>query len=383
MIDMNMLSTQDFGRFAKEHETMRILTEQVSHPFALTVRAKTVLFGDPRSCLLLKEIRRVAPSSATVLISGETGTGKEIVARYVHELSPRAERPFVAVNCGAFSESLVDSELFGHEKGAFTGAVNAKEGWFEAANGGTLFLDEVGDLPLNIQVKLLRILQEREVVRLGSRTPKAIDVRLVAATNVDLALAVENGHFREDLFFRLNVMSLQVPALRERPGDILPLTEHFLRLHGEQAGLQEVVLSPEAIQRLLDHPWTGNIRELENVLHRAVVISQDGHIEPEDLLLASRSARLPDLPQPGGASSLPQGLDKVLREIFDQGGPDIHHRIDAAVVTAAYHYCHENQLHTAQLLGISRNILRAKLATLGFIPGRAQPEPAQKCHMSC
>ena len=363
---------------------MRILTQQASHPFALTVRAKTVLFGDPRSCILLKEIRRVAPSSATVLISGETGTGKEIVARYLHELSALAERPFVAVNCGAFSESLVDSELFGHEKGAFTGAQNAKEGWFEAANGGTLFLDEVGELPLNVQVKLLRVLQEREVVRLGSRTAKAIDVRLVAATNVDLEAAVAGGSFREDLYFRLNVMSLQVPALRDRPADILPLTEHFLRLHGEQAGLQDVFLSPEAIQRLLDHPWTGNIRELDNALHRAVLISQNGHIEPEDLLLGSRpaphSAASVPAPEPGLA-----GLERVLRAIFEGGGPDIYQQIDGAVVTAAYQFCHQNQLHAAQLLGISRNILRAKLATLGFIPGRAVPSPGplQKTNLSC
>jgi len=365
---------------------MRIFTQQNPQPPALTVRSRTVLFRDPRSCRLLKEIRRVAPSSATVLISGETGTGKEIVARYVHELSPRAEQPFVAVNCGAFSESLVDSELFGHEKGAFTGAISSREGWFEAADGGTLFLDEVGDLPLPVQVKLLRILQEREVVRLGSRTAKPIDVRLVAATNVDLEAAVLGGQFREDLFFRLNVLSLQVPALRERPLDILPLTEHFLRLHAGPAGLDEVTLSSEAIQRLLDHPWTGNIRELENVLHRALIISQDGHIEAEDLLLGSGLVRVPaPTPPPAAPDSLVRNMDGMLREIFDRGDPDIHQQIDAAVVTAAFHYCGQNQLQTARLLGISRNILRAKLAELGFIPGRgARPNtPLQRQHLSC
>jgi len=363
---------------------MRIFAQQNPEFHALTVRARTVIFGDPRSSSLLREIRRIAPSAATVLIMGETGTGKEIVARYIHELSPRAERPFVAVNCGAFSDSLVDSELFGYERGAFTGAIGSKEGWFEAANGGTLFLDEVGDLPINIQVKLLRILQEREVVRLGSRSPKAIDVRLLAATNVNLEAAVQSGRFREDLYFRLNVMALKVPALRERPGDILPLTEHFLRLYAEPEGLHEVSLTAEAVQRLLDHPWTGNIRELENVLHRAVLMSQNGRIGPEELLLGSA------LPRAQESSSLEregsiQDLDAVLREIFDRGGTDVYQQIDGTVVTAAYQYCHQNQLQTARLLGISRNILRAKLASLGLIAGRSTQADliSQDIHTGC
>jgi sigma-54-specific transcriptional regulator len=182
---------------------MPVLTLPDAAARSLTVRAKALVFHDPRSQALLQRIRQLAPSDATVLIVGETGTGKEIVARHVHQLSARAPQPFVAVNCGAFSETLVESELFGHERGAFTGATASKPGWFEAAQGGTLFLDEIGDLPPAVQVKLLRVLQEREVVRLGSRQPVPIDVRLLAATNVDLQQAVLAGRFREDLYYRL------------------------------------------------------------------------------------------------------------------------------------------------------------------------------------
>jgi len=348
---------------------MRILSLPNPAAHALTVRARAVIFGDPRSCELLRDIRRIAPSSATVLVQGETGTGKEIVARYIHELSPRADRPFVAINCGAFTETLIDSELFGYEKGAFTGAIGAKEGWFEAAHGGTLFLDEIGDLPLNIQVRMLRVLQEREVVRLGSRVAKPVDVRLVAATNVDLELAVEQGRFREDLFFRLNVMSLKVPALRDRPGDILPLTEHFLRIYSEQAGHSDISLGSDAVRMLLDHPWSGNIRELENVLHRAAFMSPDGRIEAEHLLLSGSAPRSPEVPRRRNSG---QGgdLEALLRGLFDRGGEDIYQEIDGTIIKAAYEYCHHNQLQTAKLLGISRNVLRAKLAALGFIAAR-------------
>ncbi len=190
---------------------MSVITHPHARELTKSVRATVLVFNDPRSRELLERIERLAPSEANALVIGETGTGKELVARHIHALSGRSGGPFVAVNCGAFAESLVESELFGHEKGAFTGALQSKAGWFEAANGGTLFLDEIGDLPPSIQVKLLRVLQEREVVRLGSRRPIPIDVRLVAATNVDLADAVVAGHFREDLFYRLHVATIQLP----------------------------------------------------------------------------------------------------------------------------------------------------------------------------
>jgi sigma-54-specific transcriptional regulator len=341
---------------------------------SLTVRARALVFEDPCSRELLRQIRQIAPSEATALVVGETGTGKEIVARYVHELSRRASGPFVAVNCGAFSENLVDAELFGHERGAFTGATMAKGGWFEAAQGGTLFLDEIGDLPLSLQVKLLRVLQEREVVRLGSRTPIPIDVRLVAATNVDLAAAVRAGRFREDLFFRLNVASLTVPPLRARPGDILPLTEYFLRIHGQRCGVDDPSLTDEAVQKLLDHGWPGNVRELENVLHRAVLTSQNGLIRPDDLSLGSSGLGAPGAETPPPPFAVGP-LERALLPLFEQGGSELFERITSAVVAEAYQFCHENQVQTANLLGISRNVLRARLATAGLIAGRRDKSP--------
>src|SRR6188768_3801446 len=199
--------------------SMKLLTLTDNARHSLTIRAKALVFEDPKSRAALERLHQIAPSDATVLVTGETGTGKEIVARHVHDLSLRRESAFVPVNCGALTESLVESELFGHERGAFTGAIASKPGWFEAASGGTLFLDEVGDLPLSIQVKLLRVLQEGEVVRVGARQPVRVDVRLIAATNVLLEEAVAAGHFREDLFYRLNVASLVLPPLRERLGD--------------------------------------------------------------------------------------------------------------------------------------------------------------------
>ncbi|MDU7557452.1 MAG: sigma 54-interacting transcriptional regulator, partial [Pseudomonas sp.] len=251
---------------------MSLITHPHARELTKSVRATVLVFKDPRSLELLNRIERLAPSDANALIMGETGTGKELVARHIHSLSYRRDEPFVAVNCGAFAESLVESELFGHEKGAFTGATTSKAGWFEAAKGGTLFLDEIGDLPLNMQVKLLRVLQEREVVRLGSRTPIPINVRLVAATNVNLADAVVAGNFREDLFYRLHVATIRLPALRERPGDILPLAEFFLEEHCQRLGYNRATLSPECERKLLDHSWPGTIRELENSIHHALLV---------------------------------------------------------------------------------------------------------------
>ena len=264
----------------------RVLTLPQSDRQPLTVRAKALVFDDPASRALLEEISRVAPSEATVLITGETGTGKEIVARHVHALSARRAGPFVAVNCGSFPDSLVEAELFGHERGAFTGATGTKAGWFEAAQGGTLFLDEVGDLPPRVQVSLLRGLQEREVVRIGSRASIPIDVRLVAATNVDLVEAVGAGRFREDLYYRLAVAPLRLRPLRERPGDIVALARHFLAAYQQRFGGQAVVLEQAAVDRLLTHPWPGNIRELENAIHHALLVCRDGQVTAADLRLA-------------------------------------------------------------------------------------------------
>jgi sigma-54-specific transcriptional regulator len=316
------------------------------------------------------------------MILGETGTGKEIVARHLHQLSRRSAGPLVAVNCGAFSPSLVESELFGHERGAFTGALTGQPGWFEAAQGGTLFLDEIGDLPPAVQVRLLRVLQEREVVRLGSRQPIPIDVRLIAATNVDLEEAVRAGRFREDLYYRLNVAPLSIPPLRERPRDIPPLARHFAELYGRRLGGPPAILTPEAMLRLLEHRWPGNIRELENVIHHALLVGRAGRIGPDDLRLARvgpvaapSPAGPPSAPARGGAE---QTLDAALLDLFEEGHPNLWERIEEAVMRAAYRYSEKNQLQTARLLGISRNVVRARLIQFGDLIGAPRPGPARE-----
>ena len=341
-----------------------ILTLPNADDQTLTVRAKALVFEDPASLKLLRRIEQVAPSDATVLVTGETGTGKEIVARHLHDLSRRARAPFVGVNCGAFSDMLVESELFGHERGAFTGATGTKAGWFEVAQGGTLFLDEIGDLPLPIQVKLLRVLQEDEVVRVGSTRPIATDVRLIAATNVNLAEAMDAGHFREDLFYRLNVTTIDIPALRERPGDIIPLAEYFLEHYARRLAAASVELRPNAIRALLEHPWPGNIRELENAMHHALLVCADGKIGADDLRLASRSPRMSaPAVEPVADDSL--ALERALLALFESKGEGLFELVERTLFTTAYEYCDENQLQTARLLGISRNVVRARLMQYG------------------
>jgi sigma-54-specific transcriptional regulator len=330
-----------------------------------SLRASALVFEDLRSKALLERIRLIGPSAANVLVTGETGTGKELIARHVHKLSPRADGPFVAVNCGAFSESLVESELFGHERGSFTGATVARAGWFEAARGGTLFLDEIGDLPFSMQVKLLRVLQERQVVRLGSRTPVAIDVRVVAATNVNLEDAVAAGRFREDLYYRLQVATLHIPPLRERPGDILPLAQHFLGVYGGRLGLKDPALSAETIDVLVSgHSWPGNTRELENVIHHALLVCRENVVRPEDLRLSPLRPRL----VLNGPAEPGEALHDALLALFEDGRSNLYAEIDTAITKTAYEFCHRNQVQTARLLGISRNVVRAKLMQCGELP---------------
>lgn len=351
---------------------MSSLTLPNARELTKSIRATVLVFEDPRSQELLRRIERLAPSEANALIMGETGTGKELVARHVHKLSRRRDAPFVAVNCGAFPESLVESELFGHEKGAFTGATSTKAGWFEAANGGTLFLDEIGDLPLSMQVKLLRVLQEREVVRVGSRTPIPIDVRLVAATNVNLADAVVAGHFREDLFYRLHVATIRLPALRERPGDILPLARFFIDEHCQRLGYASAQLSEEAERKLLTHSWPGNIRELENAIHHALLVCRRELIQPGDLHLVDMTGQLQNQARQLVAMNTKQvgvdDLENVLMALFDSNLPNLFDLIEESVFRTAYQYCHGNQLQTGRLLGISRNIVRARLEKIGELP---------------
>ena len=331
-----------------------------------THKANAHVFADPRSKTLLEYIQQIAPSDASVLIKGETGTGKELIARQIHQLSHRRNKPFIAVNCGAFSESLVESELFGHEKGAFTGALSANAGWFEAANGGTIFLDEIGDLSKRIQVKLLRVLQEREVVRLGSRKQIPIDVRVLAATNVNLEQAITADRFREDLYYRLNVANLELSPLRERVGDILPLAQHFIDTYASRLGYGQIQMSAGAKQQLLQYAWPGNIRELENAIHHALLVCSNQLIEPADLQLSS----LLKEPRPGSFSVQKDRqeedlLQYVLEQLFEQQQGNVHAHLEDQLFRAAYRYSQYNQVHTASLLGLSRNIVRARLIELG------------------
>lgn len=362
-----------------------LITLPDSASLALSIRAKALLFHDPRSLAVLEQVERVAASDATVLVVGETGTGKELIARHIHKRSGR-DGPFIAVNCGAFSESLIDAELFGHESGAFTGANQARAGWFEAANGGTLFLDEIGDLPLALQVKLLRVLQERQVVRLGSRRAIPLDVRLVAATNVELHRAVEAQHFRADLYFRLSVATIELPSLRERPGDILPLARHFMSVYGGKLSLPGPQLSPEARSALLAYAWPGNIRELENVIHYALIVCRDGIVRAGDCRfsplgltgsVASSSppeakavepARQPAEPDPLAA------LEHAIDELMDSRQPQLLSTIESLVVRLGFARCHDNQVQTARLLGVTRNTLRTLLKRHGLLAVSARSE---------
>ncbi|MGN6392181.1 MAG: sigma-54-dependent transcriptional regulator [Gemmatimonadales bacterium] len=269
---------------------------------------------------VMKTLARVAPSQATVLVLGETGTGKELVARTIHRFSERAERRFVAVNCSALAEGLLESELFGHVRGAFTGAGTARPGLFREADRGTLFLDEIGDISPALQARLLRALQEHEIVPVGSETPIRVDVRVLAATHRDLPELVRQGRFREDLYYRLNVVTLTLPPLRARPQDIPLLIDHFLRELAERHGRGPVAVDPEAQRRLLAYDWPGNIRELQNVLERAMLLAEQDVIGPEHLPADLRPARgTAPIPVPASTAEAPtpaplRSLDEVDRE---------------------------------------------------------------------
>ncbi|MFS2225924.1 aliphatic sulfonate ABC transporter substrate-binding protein [Pantoea sp. B65] len=326
---------------------------------------------DPASIAFQSVLDRLAPTDATVLIVGETGTGKEVVARYLHHHSPRRQQPFLAVNCGALTESLAESELFGHEKGAFTGAAERHQGWFEAAEGGTLLLDEIGELSLPLQVKLLRVLQEREVTRVGSRRPVKVNVRVIAATHVDLAYAIRERRFREDLYYRLNVAAVTLPPLRQRREDIPLLADHFLTLYARRLGRPQLRLSDDTLATLMDYPWPGNIRELENTLHNAVLLSKEPLITPRQLRLTPVSNEL--LAEGDGA------LDSFIRQQLQSNEGQSWQRVTDALVRNAFELSNGNQLQAATLLGISRNTLRTHLGHQGLIkPRRSLAGGAQR-----
>jgi len=295
---------------------------------------------------VLSLVRRVAPSDATVLIRGESGTGKELIARALHYASPRAAGPLVKVNCAALAESLLEAELFGHEKGAFTGAVASRKGRFELADGGSIFLDEIGDLPPHLQVKLLRVLQEREFERVGSSRPIKVDVRLLAATHRNLEALVREGRFREDLYYRINVVTIVLPPLRERREDLPPLIEHFLRAFAGKNGKTVRGLTREAREALLRYDYPGNIRELENLMERAVVLTRDDVIGVEDLPLTLETPA-PGAGEGAGLIAAVEGLERrMIRDALAKADG--------------------TQTRAAELLGISERVLRYKLKKYGL-----------------
>jgi transcriptional regulator with PAS, ATPase and Fis domain len=298
---------------------------------------------------VLAIVERVAPTNSTVLLGGESGVGKDLIARVIHEKSRRASGPFVKINSTAIPENLLESELFGYEKGAFTGATTSKPGKFELADKGTLFLDEIGDVPPVTQVKLLRVLQEREFERLGGTRTVKVDVRLVAATNRDLRAALEDGTFREDLYYRLNVVPIDIPPLREHKEDIPDLANLFLKKFCGDAGRQVITISPEAANLLMGHHWPGNVRELQNIIERACAMAKTNKIEPSDIHLDSaprnKAASSSDGFLPPGMT-LDQWEDDMIREALKRAGG--------------------NKSQAARLLGLSRNALRYRLSKIGI-----------------
>jgi DNA-binding NtrC family response regulator len=304
-------------------------------------------------------IRKVAPTDTTVLIQGESGTGKELVARALHLLSPRALKPLISVNCAAIPESLIESELFGHEKGAFTGAVSARTGLIEAAEGGSLFLDEIGELPAEAQARLLRVLQESEIRKVGSTQSRKVNVRIIAATHRNLKAMTRTGEFREDLYYRLNVMQIRIPPLRERRGDILGLASQFLKRQGERMKKPDLSLSPEAMRAMERHRWPGNVRELENAIERATILCDHDMITPSLL----------DLDNSGGDEHIPEtlveGNNEQTRTIDTESSNDL------SLEDYFQHFVLENQdrmseTELAQKLGISRKSLWERRQRLGI-----------------
>ena len=286
---------------ARSLERRRLAEEGTKKPKEARGKIREIVGRSPAMLEVYKLVARVASTLSTVLVVGESGTGKELVARAIHNHSTRAQGPFVAVNCTAISESLLESELFGHVKGAFTGAQHSKRGYFEEAQGGTLFLDEIGDINPKMQAQLLRVLQEGEIRRVGSTEPLRVDVRVVAATNRDLDEEVQKGRFREDLYFRINVVTIRLPPLRERPDDITLLVEHFLAKYGDREGRSSVGVADEAMALLRRYDWPGNVRELENVIERALALSKSGIVLPSDLPIDLLGSEARSLPRSGGS----------------------------------------------------------------------------------
>lgn len=330
---------------------------------------RAMIAQDPSMREIISLADQVATSDASILITGESGAGKEVMARYVHTQSKRAKKPFISVNCAAIPENLLESELFGHEKGAFTGAVARRVGKFEEANGGTLLLDEISEMDARLQAKLLRALQEREIDRVGGSGPVKVDIRIIATSNRDLPKAVAEGVFREDLLFRLNVVNLHLPSLRERPADILALADHFGKKYAAANGLQVKAISKDARDLLLTRPWPGNVRELENTMHRAVLLSREPEIERQSIRMPDGSAYIPGADGPARraaetAETVQSAVGKTVAEVEQE------------LILDTLDHCLGNRTHAANILGISIRTLRNKLR-LYLDDGLHVPQPGQ------
>jgi len=349
--DLMQLGVMDYRMLPCPDEAMEIYVRKAGHQAELSRQAETQRQGsdvfitqDIDTRRLLDQVALVAPSQASVLVVGESGTGKERLSRYVHQCSNRRDRAFVAINCAAIPEGMLESELFGHEKGAFTGATQSRPGKFEIAHEGTLLLDEITEMPLHLQAKLLRVLQEGEVDRLGGRKPVKVDVRIIATSNRDIVQAVEKGEFRQDLYYRLNVVMIQLPALRQRPSDIKPLADHFLKKFSEMYHKPAPKLAADVLPHLQAHAWQGNVRELENCMHRAFLMSLDGHIHREHL----------------GFMPVSQASKQENSAVDVQAGMSIRD-MERALIEQTLEHVQGNRTEAAKLLGISIRTLRNKL----------------------
>ena len=345
---------------------------------AVSEEQTSVIFKDPLMAGTLKLAAQIAPSDASVLVTGESGTGKEVLARFIHTKSKRSKDPFISVNCAAIPDNLLESELFGHEKGAFTGAVARRVGKFEEADGGTLLLDEISEMDIRLQAKLLRAIQEREIDRVGGSKPVSVNIRLIATSNRDLEQHVRDEKFREDLYFRLNVFNLQIPSLRERPGDIQALTDHFIVKYSEANGLPNRPITAKALARLEEHKWRGNVRELENTIHRAVLLASGDAIDETAIMLTGEnliengSTRLSPVPALGSAKAsagAPSPLvnpDPASANVNTATGPvelvgKTVAEVEKQLIINTLEHCLGNRTHAATILGISIRTLRNKL----------------------
>lgn len=320
---------------------------------AVTEDQHALIFKDPKMAETVKMATQIAPSEASVLITGPSGTGKEVLAHYLHSKSKRKDRRFVAVNCAAIPENLLESELFGHEKGAFTGAVARRIGKFEEADGGTILLDEISEMDVRLQSKLLRVIQEREVDRIGSNKPVPVNVRIIATSNRNMEQTVKEGGFREDLYFRLNVVNLRLPPLAERPGDVMPLARHFATKYADANDVPQKPISEDAQKKLATYHWPGNVRELENTMHRAVLLAAGDEIDAAAILLTSED----------GATSAAAG------NVGEDGAQALVGRtvadVERELIIDTLQHCLGNRTHAANILGISIRTLRNKLKQYG------------------